>query len=203
MDFLKAILGDELYSKFEAKLNEYNGKEENKEKQVKLADLGSGNYVDKGKLADSEANTRAFESKLAEANKLIEEMKKSSKDNENLNSKIAEYEAQLKEKDKELAREHLENAIKIGLMNAKATDIDYLSYKLKTSDNELKLDDSGQVKGWDDMLASLKKQYPNQFENAEVRKIDVNKLPNDNNNQGDRSGNTLASALKEYYTADK
>ena len=30
-------------------VNAYNGKPENKDKQVKLADLGSGQYVDKGK----------------------------------------------------------------------------------------------------------------------------------------------------------
>lgn len=29
MEFLKAILGDELYSQFESKINEYNGSEAN------------------------------------------------------------------------------------------------------------------------------------------------------------------------------
>ena len=36
MEFLKAILGDELYSQFESKINEYNGSEANKDKQVKM-----------------------------------------------------------------------------------------------------------------------------------------------------------------------
>ena len=38
MEFLKAILGDELYSQFESKINEYNGSEANKDKQVKMGD---------------------------------------------------------------------------------------------------------------------------------------------------------------------
>ena len=49
MDFLKEILGDDLYGQLEARLNEHNGKEENQEKQIKLGNLGSGEYVSKAK----------------------------------------------------------------------------------------------------------------------------------------------------------
>ncbi len=49
MEFLKEILGEELYKQFEEKINAYNGNEANKDKQVKLANLSSGEYVGKGK----------------------------------------------------------------------------------------------------------------------------------------------------------
>ncbi len=49
MEFLKDILGEDLYKQVSDTVNAYNGKPENKDKQVKLADLGSGQYVDKGK----------------------------------------------------------------------------------------------------------------------------------------------------------
>ena len=49
MEFLKDILGEDLYKQVSDTVNAYNGKLENKDKQVKLADLGSGQYVDKGK----------------------------------------------------------------------------------------------------------------------------------------------------------
>ena len=49
MEFLKDILGEDLYKQVSDTVNAYNGKPENKEKQVKIADLGSGQYVDKGK----------------------------------------------------------------------------------------------------------------------------------------------------------
>ena len=45
MEFLKAILGEELFSQFAEKLNAYNGDEANKDKQIKLANLGGGEYV--------------------------------------------------------------------------------------------------------------------------------------------------------------
>lgn len=41
MEFLKEILGDELFKQVSEKINAYNGIKENKEKQIKLANLGS------------------------------------------------------------------------------------------------------------------------------------------------------------------
>ena len=35
MEFLKAILGEELYAQFETAINAYNGKPENKEQAIK------------------------------------------------------------------------------------------------------------------------------------------------------------------------
>ena len=49
MEFLKEILGEELYKQFEEKINAHNGDEANKDKQIKLANLSSGEYVGKGK----------------------------------------------------------------------------------------------------------------------------------------------------------
>ena len=47
MEFLKAILGEELYNQFISKINEFNGDEANKDKQIKLANLTDGAYVSK------------------------------------------------------------------------------------------------------------------------------------------------------------
>lgn len=50
MEFLKELLGEELYSQIESKINEHNGNEANKDKQVKLGNLATGEYVSKGKF---------------------------------------------------------------------------------------------------------------------------------------------------------
>ena len=42
MEFLKEILGEELYKQFEQAVNAYNGNEANKDKQIKLANLTEG-----------------------------------------------------------------------------------------------------------------------------------------------------------------
>ena len=57
----------------------------------------------------------------------------------------------------------LDSAIKVALLSAKATDVDYLTFKLREK-GELELDDKGEIKGMEEKLAGLKTQFPNQFE---------------------------------------
>ena len=110
-----------------------------------------------------------------EATKLIEEMKKSSKGNEELQGKITTYETQLGQLQTELQQTKLESAIKVALLSEKAVDVDYLTYKLKEK-GELELDENDKVKGLDDKLTSLKIQFPTQFETSTQKKIEENKL---------------------------
>lgn len=147
-----------------------------------------------GKLkTDHEGLTKQY----TEAQSLIEELKKSSKGNEGLQTKVAEYEAKVTELQKELADEKLASAIKVGLLSEKATDIDYLTFKLKES-GELELDDKEQIKGWSDKVDDLKKRFPNQFESASKNKIVPNKL-NDGKHDDSIEPKNLAEALKNQY----
>ncbi|MGP1361071.1 MAG: phage scaffolding protein [Candidatus Fimenecus sp.] len=129
-----------------------------------------------GKL---KADFEALEKKHGEANTLIEEMKKSSQGNETLQSKLTEYETKVQALETELEKSKLENAVKVALLSAKATDIDYLTFKLK-EEGELKLDEKGEISGIKDKLDELKTKFPNQFESSTQKKIDENKLPDGN-----------------------
>ena len=122
-------------------------------------------------------------SELAEAQKLINDLKKSTKGNEDLQQKITDYEGQVAQLQAELEQTKLESAIKVELLSAKAMDVDYLTFKLKEK-GELALDENGKIKGWDDKLAGLKTQFPNQFESTGGKKYEEHKLPdtNDGNN---------------------
>lgn len=181
MDWLKEILGEELYKQLETALNTYNGNEANKDKQVKLANLGSGEYVGKGKYDALDALLKGKETELTNANGLIAELKKGTKGNEELQGKITGYEEQVAQLQAELEKTKLENAIQLALRDAKAVDPDYLAFKLreKYSADELKLDENGKVKGMDDKLAGLKTQFPAQFEGSGSKKVIENKLPDD------------------------
>ena len=112
-----------------------------------------------------------------EATTLIEELKKGNKGNEQLQSKITAYETQVADLQAELEKTKVESAIKVALLSAKALDVDYLTFKLKEK-GEMKLDDQGNIKGIDDMIAGLKTQFPTQFETASQKKIEEHKLPN-------------------------
>lgn len=200
MDFLKEILGDELYAQIAEKINAHNGNEANKDKQIKIANLATGEYVGKGKHDALQAQLDGVITERDTANNLIAELKKGTKGNEELQGKITGYETQVADLQKQLAETKLKSALKVALLSEKALDIDYLTYKvnekLRGENKTLELDENDQIKGWDDLLSGLKTQFPTQFEAANGGKVEPNPLParNDNN-----SGVTKADFDKMGY----
>jgi len=144
-----------------------------------------------GKLKTDSENQA---SQLKEAQKLIDEMKKSTTGNEDLQKKVTEYETQVSNLSKQLSATKVASALKVALLSEKAKDIDYLTFKLKEG-GEIELDDKDQIKGWSEKVASLKKQFPNQFEASSIKKIDPNKL----NKDGKNDTLTRESILKMPY----
>lgn len=138
---------------------------------------------------------------LNEANALIEELKKSNKGNEGLQQKVTAYEQQVAQLQAALEEAKIDAEAKVGLLAAKAVDVDYLLYKLKEkarADNKpLSLDDNGKLKGWDDLLSGLQTQCPNQFEPESKRKIIENKLPEQPTHENEPA--SLEEALKMTY----
>lgn len=132
-----------------------------------------------------------------EATKLIESLKKTNKDNEEMQGKFKEYEDQVKTLQAENEKLKVDNAIKISLLQAGAKDVDYMVYKLKEK-GELALDENGKIKDWDNKLAELNTQFPEHFKSAKDTKIVEQKLPG-----GDPDPKTeptsLADAIKAQY----
>lgn len=95
MEFLKDVLGEELFKQVEEYINTYNWNDGNKEK-IKVRNLGSGDYVSKGKydtdLQKVQSLLDAKGSELEAANGLISDLKKETKTSGELQEKIAEYE---------------------------------------------------------------------------------------------------------------
>lgn len=112
-----------------------------------------------------------------ESTKLIEQFKAGAKDNEALQGKITSYEAQMVELQNQLKQTQLDAAIQVALLGAKATDVEYMTFRLKEK-GDLELDEQGHIKGIDDRLAGLKTQFPAFFESADTqREIQPHKLP--------------------------
>ena len=197
MEFLKEILGEELFAQFAEKINAHNGNEANREKQVKLANLGSGEYVGRGKYDALNEMLNGKQTELDTANGLIAELKKGTKGNEELQGKIAAYDAQVQQLQAQLQETKVKSALKVALLSEKAIDIDYLTFKvnekLKADGKTLELDENENIKGWDDLKNGLKTQFPNQFESAKNNgfKVEANPLPTTDNNR--------ASVTKEQF----
>ena len=192
MEFLKAILGEELFAQVSEKINAHNGNEANKDKQIKIGNLGSGEYVGKGKYDALQALFDGKTTELETANGLIEQLKAGTKDNETLQGKITAYETQIGQLQEQLKQTQLDSAINIGLLAAgvKPDDIDYVAFKLKAK-GELELDKDGNIKGWNDKIEALKTQFPTQFENSGGKVYDENKL--------DSGDDTPRSVTKEQF----
>lgn len=167
MEFLKAILDSTLYQQLETAINAYNGNEANKDKPVKLGNLGGGEYVGKGKYDALQALLDGKTTELDTANGLIAELKKGTKGNEDLQGKITAYEGQIETLQQKLQETKVKAAVKVALLSEKAVDVDYLTYKLETKLKEdgktIELDESDNIKGWNDMLSGLKTQFPTMF----------------------------------------
>lgn len=177
MEFLKAILGDELYSQVEQAINAHNGKPENKDKQMKLADLGSGEYVSKGKHSTLEAENQTNITKLAEANNLIAQLQKAAKGDETLQAQVTAYQTKVQELEAELAKTKTDTEARFGLISAgcKPDDVDYIIFKLQ-EEGKLELDENGKIKGWDDKVAGAKTRFPTHFDSTQKKTIIPNVL---------------------------
>lgn len=199
MEFLKTILGEELYKQVETALNTYNGDEANKDNQIKLANLASGEYVGKGKYDALNDLLTGKTRELETANGLITELKKGTKGNEELQGKITAYEGQVQQLQEQLQETKIKSAIKVALLSEKALDVDYLTFKLESKLKEdgktLELDENDNIKGWKDMLSGLKTQFPTQFESPNSKKFEEHKLEDGD----DKGGITKSGILKMSY----
>ncbi len=144
------------------------------------------------------------------ANKLIDEMKKNDK-TEEMQKRIGEYEDTVKNLNAELEKTKLDSAINTALMEAKATDIDYMSYKLRQK-SEIKLDDKGKIENIDNLIKDLKAEHPSQFEAENKAKptVNVKKLDSGNETLGNNDKITKEQFRKmsykeriELYSKDK
>lgn len=185
---LEELLGDELYAQVKAKLDEANANEPDKLKHIRYADLSEGEYVGKGKHDALQAKYDGQAQELANAQQLIEELKKATKADEGLQQKIIDYEAENQKLQAELQETKIKSAVKVALLSEKAVDVDYLTYKLneklKEKGETLELDENDNIKGWNNQLEGLKTQFPNMFGSGDggngYKPLDPNKLPNNN-----------------------
>lgn len=201
MEFLKAILGDDLYKQVETKVNEHNGKAENKDKQVKIADLGSGNYVSKDKYDALQTDLNNTKTSLDTANTTIADLKKNNGDNAELQTKISNYETQIANMEtankEEKAKMLKEMAIKDALYNAKAKHPELLISKFDLS--KIMLDEKGEnvVSGIEEQMKSNKETYKDLFGEVEQTKTPYHYTPQGGNQNPNSGATDFVGIIKE------
>lgn len=186
MEFLKEILGEELFNQVAEKINAHNGNEANKDAQIKLANLAGGEYVGKGKYDSVQTQLDESKTTIKTLTDSIEELKKGKMDADTLKSKISDMEKALVEAENREKETKIKYALDIAMMaegvrkeNAELLAI-ALERKLKEKGETLELDENDNIKGWKDKLEGLKTQFPTMFESKDTSGFKVlgdNKLP--------------------------
>lgn len=160
---LKEALGDELYTKVAEKLK---GNE-----KVKLANLADGGYVGKEKFDASETTVQDLKQQLADRDKDIAALKKSTGDNEALTKQLSDLQAKYKTDTETLQNKMKQNALNaaldLGITKAKGKNTKAIKALLDTSKMTVK--DDGTIDGFDAALDGLKKSDSYLFENVETK----------------------------------
>lgn len=144
-----------------------------------MAENGKDIEKHKGNSDKYKADFDAKDAEHKEALALIEKLKGENAGNEQLQASVKDYEttvAQLKAENEQLK---VDKAVEIALLEnkAKASDIDYLMFKIKAEHKDLALDENGKVKGIDDIISGAKTSYAGNFETVAKKTYEPNKLP--------------------------
>lgn len=138
---------------------------------------------------------------LQGAQDLIKQLQEASANNEDVQSKITEYENQIKILQEEAAKAKLDFAIRTGLLEkgVLADSMDFLLYKINQDNKELKFGEGDKLEGID--FEEVKTKYASHFKAEEgngEKKFDPNGLPI--GDKQETAPTSLADALKMKYT---
>lgn len=177
-------------------------------KENKLYISGEENLDERyGKLKGQHDDVSA---QLADAQKLIDEMKTATAGNESLQEKVSEYEQKAAEAEERAAKAERDFALKAGLLSggARPEDVDYLMYRIERGDAEVKVGEDGKLLGMDEAVKALKAAHPGQFQaEGGTGKFDGNRLPGTAGSQEsvtkEQFGRMTLAERTELYNNDR
>jgi|GEM_PF-765457 len=150
MEFLKEVIGDELYTQLESKLKGND--------KIKLGNLASSAYIEKGTYDTEVATKQALEKQITSMESTVKELLKDAK-GDKLEEKIKNFQDSIQQEkvanQKAFKELQLQTAIKLAVAG-KVQDEDIVLSLLKK--DEIVLDDTGKIKsGLNEQLEDLQK----------------------------------------------
>lgn len=136
------------------------------EQAKKVMDSLDGNFVAKARFNEVNEENKTLKKSVADRDKQLEDLKKSSGDNAALQQQISDLQKlnadQKKAHDEEMAQLKLDNAIDTALTAAGAKNAKAVKALLDTS--KVKLGEDGKLTGWDEQLTAVQKSDSYLFE---------------------------------------
>lgn len=200
MEFLKEILGEDLFNQVKNKVSSYNEKAD-KDKRVSIANVNGDEYVTKAKYSQLETDLNNTKTSLSTAQTTIEDLKKSNGDNVGLQQKVSDYETKIADLEAagkaEKAKMLKEIAIKDALYAEKAKHPELLISKFDL--DKIVLDEKGEkvVSGIEEQIKSNKETYKDLFGETEQQGGVYHYTPNGGENKGNSGATDFVGIIKE------
>ena len=166
---LKDLLGEELFSQVDAKIQEHNSGIEDSQNHVRLADLSEGNYVSREDYLTLETEKNGLQTQLENANITINSYKEM--DIDGIQRSVKEWETKYNEdtqalqgqmltQQKQFAAERYLDSQKIkSPLSRKAIMQEFLAQDMEFKD--------GAFVGADEYMKGIREKYPDEFEKDE------------------------------------
>ena len=187
-DFLKGILGDDLYGQLDSVLKEHP--------EIDIVNARDGSYIPKGKFDEERTNVKNLRTQLADVQTKLNEAQSSLTGMDALKTQLAQFTQDLASKDAQIRKMGLEHSISDAIREAKPRNIKVIMSMLDM--DKIKQSDDGKLEGISDQLDALKKSDPYLFDEAKPSKggTDPRKDPDPGaqGNQYAEANNALRSA---------
>lgn len=169
MEFLKEVLGDELYSQVAEKLN---GNE-----SIKIANIADGQYIPKAKFDAERTASKTLKGQIDDLNSKIAQMQDEAVGVDAIKAQLAQLQSDIAKKDAEMKSQRMDYSILDAARKHKAKDPDLMA---KMIDRAKIAETENGYSGLDEQFETLAKTYGYMFDNAPAPAggFDPNRIPN-------------------------
>lgn len=182
MEFLKDILGEELFAQVAEKLSE--------NESIKLANIADGQYIPKSKFDAERSGAKALKTQIEELQGRITELQNENAGADTLKVQLAQIQRDLEAKDAQIKAQRMDFALMEAARAHKAKDPEIIAQMIDRS--QIAEQGDGYI-GMDEQLDAIAKAYSYMFESepaAPVGGFDPLRVP-----QGGTTENAVMNNL--------
>lgn len=153
LDFLKPVLGDDLFAQVSEKLQGAEG--------ITLVNTADGSYVPKAKLDEERTTSKTYKTQIDEMNVQLTQLQEAANGNDALKGQIAQLQNDIAAKDAAMQKQKLMYAVKDAVRGSKAKNPDVV---IRMIDSGKITENNGQLYGLTEQIDALKKSDAYLFE---------------------------------------